>query len=254
METKPFPAMKTLCVFPLFFVLTALCCFLSAAPASPQNNPQRPLSRREMHQRSLRTHQMGFSLGTAHALTDISGRPEFHSRLFVYDTQWKAADRALGLFYRRNLNRRSAWQMAFHLAHISGADSLGHRPGRELAFTNTLYEVSAVFEYSLLKYGQPPYRQVFVFAGLAVFHHMPRVYNPNQVPICRETFGNIQPAIPWGLGWCILSTPYIQFSTRIGCRKLFFNSLDGIITPGSRGNDSYYFIKLQAGYRFAGGR
>lgn len=193
---------------------------------------------------------VGLMFGTAHSLTDISGRPDWNFRLFLYDTQWKSLNMNLGIFTRYHYSNILVFRLQYSFSEHAAADSLGFRKSRGLAFRNKTHEGALMVEYHPFRSYYGSSVEVYGFMGLAVFYNNPRVWEHGERVTQLDDFPKVQPAIPIGAGINFQSGNNYLFGASIGWRKLFTNYLDGLKTTASSKNDSYYFISLRASYRF----
>jgi hypothetical protein len=192
---------------------------------------------------------VGFNFGTAHALTDISGYPEFKLRLFLYDTQWSSTGAHAGMFARYRYSDLLGFTVDYNLAKLTSADSLGHRSSRGYAFRNRIFEASLNTEVYFLKSPFDIPVDVYGYIGFAFFYNDPKVYLHGSFVRDLDEFSKIQPAIPLGLGVIYTVNRKWNFGGNIGWRKLFTNYLDGLETIENGKNDSYYFMSLNVSYR-----
>ncbi len=192
---------------------------------------------------------VGFLAGSAHSLTDISGRPDWDVRFFVYDTQWTSTNMNAGVYTRYHYSQYLAFTLEYSTSRLSAADSLGHRKGRGLAFTNLIFEGALMAEYYPLgvffRFPLYPYG----FFGIAAFYNNPKVFYQGEAVNDLDPFGRLQPAIPMGVGINYMFGNSMKLGAAIGWRKLFTNYLDGLNTSINSKNDSYYFITLRVSYR-----
>ena len=193
---------------------------------------------------------VGLMLGTAHSLTDISGRPDWNFRLFLYDTQWQSLNMNLGVFTRYHYSNSLVLKLQYSYAEHAAADTLGHRKSRGLAFRNKIHEAALMLEYHPFRTYYGSSFEAYGFMGLAAFYSNPKVWEHGERVTQLDDFSKLQPAIPMGIGFNFQSGNNYLFGASIGWRKLFTNYLDGLKTIGSANNDSYYFISLKVSYRF----
>lgn len=236
----------------IIFLFLLLGC---SAQVLSQRNPRTPYIPGETDRRAReRLHfgmgiwEIGFNFGTAHSLTDLSGRPDIRFRLFVYDTQWRSSNLSVGMFTRFRYSPSLAFVLEYNIARMTAADSLGSRKNRGYSFRNDIFETAVITEYyPYIIRGLP--LEVYGFAGIALFFNNPKVYLHRGFVHELDDFSRIQPAIPLGAGLKYFHRSNVQFGAKIGWRKLFTNYLDGLATIAEGRNDSYYFISLSLGYR-----
>ncbi len=192
---------------------------------------------------------IGIMIGSAHSLTDISGRPDWDVRFFLYDTQWTSTNMNVGIFTRYHYSQYLAFTLEYSTSRLSAADSLGHRQSRGLAYTNRIFEGAVMAEfYPLGIFSRLPLHP-YGFLGLAAFYNNPKVFNQGEAVTDLDPFNKLQPAIPMGAGINYMFGNNMKLGTAIGWRKLFTNYLDGLNTSHNSKNDSYYFITLRVSYR-----
>ncbi len=192
---------------------------------------------------------VGFNFGTAHALTDISGYPEFKLRLFLYDTQWISTNAHAGMFARYRYSNLMGFTIDYNLAKLASADTLGHRVSRGYAFINRIFEASLKTEVYFLKSPFDIPFDIYGYVGFGFFFNNPKVYLHGRFVKDLDAFSKIQPFIPMGLGATYTVNRKWNIGGNVGWRKLFTNYLDGLETIENGKNDSYYFISLNVSYR-----
>ena len=125
---------------------------------------------------------------------------------------------------------------------------------RSASFDIFLFEVAVTLEYHFLSFRNPKSRlnwSPYFFGGVAVF----RMFGADQI---TETYSNIQPALPFGVGIKYNTDSRFRASFEFGARKLFFDYLDNIsgITDVTKnfqyGNENdtdwYYFTGFTLSY------
>jgi hypothetical protein len=131
-------------------------------------------------------YNLGFGLrgGVANFLGDIGGGDV--SRNFVYNLELKDTRWSTGAFVRYRFHPLFAVQGSFTYARIQGMDSNSEnraRQGRNLNFTNDMFDLSAKFEYypQILSVSDVGFRgryrtdfQTYFFAGLGGVLHNPK--------------------------------------------------------------------------------
>ena len=166
-------------------------------------------------------------------------------------------------FYRYNYNNAVSFRGSLSVGRVSGSDQASYDAlarERNQAFNVTLSEFAATFEYNFLDYKNPKARvrwSPYFFGGLAVFWSSG--YPRNE----RATdYRNLQPAIPVGIGFKYLLTPYLTLGYEWGARKTFFDYIDnvGAYVPQETGGmkdyqygnihqkDWYYFTGFTLSY------
>lgn len=163
-------------------------------------------------------------------------------------------------FFRTNLSEPVSFRLGITAGKVAAADERTPiDPAavvRDASFDIFLFEASTVFEYHFLKWRQPngvlrwtPY----FFGGLAIFG----ISGEGQKP---EEYSNIQPSIPFGLGFKYILNPKLYIGIEFGARKTFFDFLDNVADGdgtvknfdfGNRfDNDLYYYSGISLTYSF----
>ncbi|WP_420580042.1 DUF6089 family protein [Reichenbachiella sp.] len=159
--------------------------------------------------------------------------------------------------YRINFERDVSFKAGLFYGKVSGDDSkpydaLGRI--RNASFNRSFVEASANFEYHFLDYKNKnstikwtPY--FFAGFGLTKFLNLEE----------KDTFGSIQPVLPFGGGIKYLVGKQFSLALEFGARKTFFDQLDGISdgdvfdkTNTQFGNpndkDWYHFFNISFSY------
>ncbi len=214
--------------FPFFLLL--ICSFLSFSAQAQET-------------------EVGFGIGGFKYIGDLS-------RGFSI----KSIKPAGTVFYRSNLNKELSFRVGITAGKIGASDASTpidpFAENRNASFDIFLFEVSTVFEYHFLKWREQnsiirwtPY----LFGGLAIFG----ISGMDEKP---AEYSNLQPAIPFGLGFKYVLNPKWYAGIEFGARKTFFDYLDnvssgdGIIKDYNYGNafdnDHYFFVGLSLTYSF----
>lgn len=164
------------------------------------------------------------------------------------------------VYYRSNLNKEVSFRAGLTAGKLRGSDSASpidpFAENRNASFDIFLFEVSTVFEYHFLKWRQEnsiirwtPY----LFGGMAIFGVSGMGDKPAE-------YSNIQPSIPFGVGFKYVLNPKWYIGLELGFRKTFFDYLDnvsagdGVIKDYNYGNrfhnDHYSFLGLSLTYSF----
>ncbi len=194
---------------------------------------------------------VGFAMGTSHALTDIGGTAD-HSRFSLLDTQLDATGLNFGVFGRYRFAEMYAFKMEFNYGELSGADSLtpetSGRHNRGFCFDNQIYELAFKGEVYLPKYMLNVPFDIYGYVGLALFYHDPDLRVPDPDDFEKPSFSHFQPSIPMGFGVHYTFENDFRIGYNIGWRKTFTDHLEGVSTQHSRGNDSFYFNAINISY------
>jgi len=163
-------------------------------------------------------------------------------------------------FYRTNLSNAVSFRVSITAGKLGASDDKNtidpFAQQRNASFNIFLFEASTVFEYHFLKWRSEetlirwtPY----LFGGIGVFG----ISGMGEKP---EEYSNIQPALPFGLGFKYILNPRWYVGLEYGARKTFFDYLDNV--SGGDGvfknyeygneydNDLYHYIGLSLTYSF----
>ncbi len=163
-------------------------------------------------------------------------------------------------FFRTNMSKAVSFKAAITAGKIGASDERTPiDPFAELrsaSFDIFIFEASTVFEYHFLKWREEnsiirwtPY----LFGGLGIFG----ISGMDEKP---DEYSNIQPVIPFGIGFKYVINPKWYLGLEIGARKTFFDYLDNV-SPGDGvikdyqyanrfDNDHYFFTSLSLTYSF----
>ena len=164
------------------------------------------------------------------------------------------------VFFRNNISEAASFRVGLTAGGLSGSDAITPidpaAEVRDASFDIFLFEVSTVFEYHFLKWRQE-HTQVrwtpYLFGGLAIFG----ISGEDEKP---AEYSNIQPSIPFGLGFKYVLNPKWYLGLEFGARKTFFDYLDNLsdgdaviknFDDGNHfDNDVYYYFGLSLTYSF----
>lgn len=171
---------------------------------------------------------------------------------------------ALGLFYRKNLNKRYSFRVGANYAKIASSDQFGSRDFaeyRQLSFTSDIIEAYSILEFNFLPYQINNYStskfSPYVFIGMAVFGGSPEVEYENTNTI--ESSGIvIAPSVPFGMGVKFNLVENFGLSFEWGMRKTFTDEIDGLPETYINGyqlsntnnNDWYSLLGITLNYKF----
>lgn len=150
---------------------------------------------------------------------------------------------AFGVFGRQNFNEHWAGRLSFQYGHIAGADG-DNRRDRNLNFTSSFGELSAIVEYNYPGYDPAGFRKFspYIYAGIAYMYYNPKtVYQGRTVflqPLGTEGQGldgydkdfynlNII-SIPFGGGLKYALNSSITIAVEFGPRITFTDYLDDV--------------------------
>lgn len=134
--------------------------------------------------------EYGLMGGVSNYNGDLGGANKPGTNWFLFDMELVTFRQSFGAFYRYNLNRRFANRFSFTYGKIMGDDKLTSYYGRNqrnLNFSSTIYELTFLQEYHLIRpkpghiyniKGAKGFKNrrmgVFVFAGIGVMRFNPK--------------------------------------------------------------------------------
>jgi len=167
---------------------------------------------------------------------------------------------AVSVFHRTNLSDFVSFRVGATAGKLVGSDAKGavdvFGEQRSASFNIFLFEASGVIEYHFLDWRTErssvrwtPY----VFGGVGIFAMSGHQNKP-------EEYSNVQPALPFGLGFKYILNPKWYIGIEGGARKTFFDYLDNVsdgnpsIKNYQYGNtndtDLYYYLGFTINYSF----
>ena len=172
----------------------------------------------------------------------------------------KSINPAATAFFRSNISKAVSFRVGATAGKLGASDESApidvFAENRDASFDIFLFEASTVFEYHFLKWRDQSTMlrwTPYFFGGFAIFG----VSGMGEKP---EEYSNIQPSIPFGIGFKYVLNPKWYMGLEFGARKTFFDYLDnvsagdGVIKDYQYGNkydnDAYYFIGLTLNYSF----
>ncbi len=167
----------------------------------------------------------------------------------------------IGLFYRKNLNKRYALRYGVNYAKLTATDkvrSTDLSQYRHLSFSSDLWEAYGVIEFNFIPY-QINNRATsrfspFVFIGLAAFKVSPEVRGRDLDVLGSDL---ISVSIPFGLGVKFNFSGNWGLGIEWGMRKTFTDQVDGLPEKyadgyqlsNSQNNDWYSIVGLTLNYK-----
>ena len=170
---------------------------------------------------------------------------------------------AIGVLYRKNLNKRYALRYGLNYGLLAADDSYNKTEWnkiRNLSFSTSMLEVSGLLEFNFLPYQINNYNTSpftpFVFIGAAVFRVAPKVKN-NDTSTTSESKSIIAPSIPFGVGIKFDFIRNIGLNIEWGVRKTFTDEIDGLPNTYANGyqisnsnnKDWYSFAGITLNYK-----
>ena len=172
--------------------------------------------------------EYSFGIGATNFLGDLGGRDQVGSD-FIQDFEWAATRYAAGIGYRYQFAKDWYVKGNFYYALVSGDDDLTEQPARarrELNFKADIFELSAQFEYMLIKQksghlyrlrgvrGKSWFRfEVYAFGGIGAIYYNPKGERNgswfNLAPLNTEgqglpggpsDYSQITMVVPYGIG------------------------------------------------------
>lgn len=168
---------------------------------------------------------------------------------------------SIGLFYRKNINKRYALRYGVNYAKLAATDkirSTNLSEYRQLSFSSDLWEAYGVLEFNFIPY-QINNRTTskfspFVFIGLATFKVGPEVKGRD---LGASGSDLISVSIPFGLGVKFDLSGNLGLGIEWGIRKTFSDKVDGLPEEYTNGyqlsntqnNDWYSIVGLTLNYK-----
>ncbi len=215
------------------------------------NNPKPPLHtslRNQYHSTGL--WEVGFSLGTAHTITDISANKGLSFGDFA-DYHTNNYSFKLGFFTRYIMNNWFALNMGMDYANLSGQAPFneGLTENDPFSFSNDIFEFFAKTEFMLPMLSRSPF-DIYGFAGIGVFFSDARVFNANDRLLENSVdYSQVQPVIPMGFGFSYRLPNSLRIGYEFGWRNTIFHYLDGVQMTQDN-YDNYFFNNLKISFGF----
>lgn len=163
-------------------------------------------------------------------------------------------------FFRANMSKAVSFRVAATAGKLGASDEKTpidpFAENRDASFDIFLFEISTVFEYHFLKWREESSMlrwTPYFFGGIAMFG----ISGESDKPV---EYSNIQPSVPFGIGFKYVLNPKWYIGAEFGARKTFFDYLDnvsagdGVIKDYQYGNkfdnDLYYYMGLSLTYSF----
>lgn len=170
---------------------------------------------------------------------------------------------ALGVLFRKNLNKRYALRYGFNYGYLAAEDnftSAEWNKFRQISFSTSIMEASALLEFNFLPYQINNYNTSpftpFVFIGVAAFRVSPELKH-NASNTTTESKSIIAPAVPFGVGVKFDFIRNLGLNIEWGVRKTFTDEIDGLSKTysnnyqlsNSQNNDWYSFAGITLNYK-----
>jgi hypothetical protein len=201
--------------------------------------------------------ELGLMLGTSYYIGDIN--PSIHVVNKVRP--------AVGVFYRKNSNKRYSLRGGVNYAMLSASDAAtGHQLNeyRDLSFSANLFEGYGILEFNFIPYQINNYNTSnftpYVFIGVSVFLADINVDEKvrNSIKDDDKIEDLAAPAIPFGFGIKFNLIENFGLGIEWGLRKTFTDKIDGLPEfyendfqlSNAQNNDWYGIVGVTLNYKF----
>jgi opacity protein-like surface antigen len=169
----------------------------------------------------------------------------------------------IGLFYRKNLNKRYSLRIGANYGKLSAKDDLRTTElssFRKLSFSSDVIDAYGTLELNFLPYQIDNYTTSsftpYVFIGAAVFRVNPEVSDESSNS-SSSTGSTIAPAVPFGAGIKFNFAKNLGISIEWTYKKTFTDRIDGLSETYLNGyqlsitsnNDWYSFLGITLNYK-----
>ena len=197
--------------------------------------------------------EIGVLFGTSYYVGELNPSNPFINKI----------NPAIGVLYRKNLNKRYALRYGLNYGLLAADDNYNKTEWnkiRNLSFSTSILEVSGLLEFNFLPYQINNYNTSpftpFVFIGAAVFRVAPEVKN-NSINTTSKSKSIIAPSIPFGVGVKFDFIRNIGLNIEWGVRKTFTDEIDGLPNTSANGyqisnsnnKDLYSFAGITLNYK-----
>ena len=197
--------------------------------------------------------EIGVLFGTSYYVGELNPSNPFINKI----------NPAIGVLYRKNLNKRYALRYGLNYGLLAADDNYNKTEWnkvRNLSFSTSILEVSGLLEFNFLPYQINNYNTSpftpFVFIGAAVFRVTPEVKN-NSINTTSKSKSIIAPSIPFGVGVKFDFIRNIGLNIEWGVRKTFTDEIDGLPNTSANGyqisnsnnKDWYSFAGITLNYK-----
>jgi hypothetical protein len=170
------------------------------------------------------------------------------------------------VFFKYNPYSFVSLKLGFVMGRVGAADSMSQDPFqkvRNFHFSGDMKEISGRVEYNFFNFRPKNYRRrfekwcPFLFAGLAASNY--KVKNN----FSDESYSSTQIVVPFGIGVKHFLNPSWNLTMEFGARKMFTDTLDGIISDANlpkfsqtnpENKDMYFYTGISISYLFQGVR
>jgi hypothetical protein len=213
-----------------------------------RNNPKPPLYRslREQHQ-SLGFWELGFSIATSHAITDVGNNKGL---AFGDFTDYHTSNYSIGggIYGRYIMNDWFAMNLGMNFANLSAQRNFSIEGVEAYRFNNDIFEFFGKTELRLPSLSRTPF-DLYGFVGIGVFFSDATIYDINDRLIsAQDDYSQVQPFIPFGGGLSVQITNTFKLGYELGWRNTIFHYLDGVKRDNTY--DQYFLNSLKIGFTF----
>lgn len=195
-----------------------------------------------------------FGFGASNFLGDLGGADQIGTHL-MKDLEWSLTRPAAAAGFRYKLATNMAIKASLIWCRVAGNDQLTLEPSRlnrNLSFRSDIFEISTVYEYSIIeektrgRYSRRSKKfpvNFYAFAGISTFYFNPKAqYNAKWVPLKPLTtegqglpdggnsYSLIQIAIPLGIGFKYPVNKEFSIGVEYCMRKTFTDYIDDVST------------------------
>ncbi len=218
---------------------------------STTNTPKAPLHtsfRDKYHNRGQ--WELGFSFGSAHAITDIAGNKNMSlSSSASYHTQ--NFDLNFGFFARHIMNSWFAINLGAEYVSLSAQnlDLIQNPDIPAVRFENDIFEFYGKTEFMLPALERSPL-DIYGFIGIGIFFSDARIFQENDMLVqITDNYSQVQPVIPLGFGVSFKPIERLKIGYEFGWRNTIFHYLDGVNVANEK-YDSYFLNSFKISYSF----
>jgi len=222
----------------------------SSDMSAVRNTPKPPLqkSRKDQHE-SLGVWEMGFTIATSHAITDMGSNKGIPMSDF---TSYHTSNYSFGggIYGRFLMNDWFALNMGMNFANFSGQRTTPFPlvESNAYSFKNDIFEFFGKTEFRLPMLADSPF-DLYAYTGIGIFFSDARLYDLNERIIStQDDYSQVQPFIPFGGGFSVKLTNSLKIGYEFGWRNTIFHYLDGVKKDDSY--DHYFLNSIKIGFLF----
>ena len=196
--------------------------------------------------------EIGMQLGASYYLGELN--PSLHVI--------NKPNPSLGVFYRKNINKRYSLRVGANYARLGAADNISSTAFgefRALSFSADLLEGYGTLEFNFIPYQINNYATSnftpYVFIGIAAFYVNPNVEGEITDLVKKDV---VAPSVPFGLGIKFNFVENFGLGIEWGMRKTFTDQVDGLTDTyihgyqlsNTQNNDWYSIVGITLNYKF----